>query len=115
MNKLKSTFSRHSKNFEERRSSTFIKRLAEDPLFGKDLQLLVEQQALTKPPEVNLKDLTEVESINYLAWWKDLDPFNIGKSDNAIVFKFVSGCNLPDDVLVKVNRLKEELFTLLTK
>lgn len=94
MNKLKSTFSRHNKENEEKRSEAFIKKLAEESLTGKPIE--------QEPPTVQFEDLSESESKAYLVWWKYLDPFNIGNADNITVFKFVSGCNLSDDVLEKV-------------
>lgn len=59
-----------------------------------------EQEVMT--PIVQLEDLSEIESKAYQTWWKDLDPFHIGKADNATVFKFVSGCHLPDTTLEEV-------------
>lgn len=94
MNKLKSTFSRHNKENEEKRSEAFIKKLTEESLTRKSIE--------QKPPKVQFEDLSESESKTYLAWWKYLDPFNIRNADNITVFEFVSGCNLPDDVLEKV-------------
>lgn len=115
MHKFKHTFLRHSKEHEEKRSDVFIKKLTEESLTD---PAKVQQ----RPPEVQFEDLSESESQAYFAWWKDLDPFSIGKADNMTVFKFVSCCNLPDDVLEKIlsffqnekNGLnKEQFFAML--
>ncbi|KAG2197826.1 hypothetical protein INT47_009707 [Mucor saturninus] len=85
MNKLKSTFSlRHKDN--ERRSQVFMKRLST-------------QRDHLETPQVSLQDLSNIEHDTYLGWWRDLDPFGIGKADNKAIFNFVSGSSLPDHIL----------------
>jgi hypothetical protein len=116
MNKLKFTFSslnrqnssdKHRSSTEKGRPEVFIKRLSSSALPKQ------EEEEVT--PKVKLEDLSEIELKAYQAWWKDLDPFHIGKADNATVFKFVSGCQLPDSVLeevrVVISRNEEKKLT----
>lgn len=101
MNRIKSTFKRHSSikdsSLEHRRSDAFIKKLEESKRFH--------QQAndnLTSPPTLDKSDLSKHELNAYQSWWKDLDPFGVGKADNQAVFQFVSGCGLSSATLEKV-------------
>lgn len=91
MNKLKSTFSlRHHKDTtSEKRTQTFIKKLS----LQKDTSI---------SPQIDLDDLSSIESDAYFGWWKDLDPFGIGKADNKAIFQFISGSNLPSKTLEEV-------------
>lgn len=102
MNKL---FRRHHHHQEpiERRSDAFIKRLEESKRFvAVDPQRASDMEAFMATPKVQLDDLSNIELCAYLAWWKDLDPFHIGKADNEAVLNFVSGCGLPDHTLEEV-------------
>lgn len=96
MNKLKSTFSLRHKD-TEKRSQVFIRRLSSQ----KEIQPV-------GPPQVQLEDLSEIESNTYLGWWRDLDPFGIGKADNIAIFNFVSGSNLPDHILEEILALFQD-------
>lgn len=88
MNKLKSTFSlRHKDN--EKRSQVFMKRLSA-------------HKEHVETPQVSLQDLSSIEHDTYLGWWRDLDPFGVGRADNKAIFNFVSGSNLPDRILEEI-------------
>lgn len=97
MNKLKSTFSLRHKD-PEKRSEVFIKRLSSQK----------EIHPIESTPKIELEDLSEEESNTYLDWWRDLDPFGIGKADNKAIFNFVSGSNLPDPILEEILALFQD-------
>lgn len=101
MNKL---FRRHHQEPIEKRSGAFIKRLEESRRQSAvlDPQQASDMEALMATPRVQVDDLSDIELSAYQAWWKDLDPFHIGKADNEAVFNFVSGCGLPDHALEEV-------------
>ena len=99
MNKL---FRRHNQEPVEKRSGVFIKRLEESKRLVVDPQRESEIEALTATPKVQADDLSDIEFNAYQTWWKDLDPFHIGKADNEAVFNFVNGCGLPDHKLEEV-------------
>ncbi|KAK4516797.1 COPII coat Sec23p-Sfb3p heterodimer component [Mucor velutinosus] len=120
MNKL---FRRHNQEPIEKRSGAFIKRLEESKRsVVMDPQRASDMEALMATPKVQVDDLSDIELSAYQAWWKDLDPFYIGKADNEAVFHFVSGCGLPDHTLEEILALfqdqkegltKEEFFAIL--
>ncbi|EPB83645.1 hypothetical protein HMPREF1544_09626 [Mucor circinelloides 1006PhL] len=119
MNKL---FRRHHQEPVEKRSGAFIKRLEESKRSAVDSQRESEMEALTATPKVQVDDLSDIELSAYQAWWKDLDPFHIGRADNEAVLNFVSGCGLPDHKLEEILALfqdqkeglaKEQFFAIL--
>ncbi|KAL9538146.1 hypothetical protein MBANPS3_011165 [Mucor bainieri] len=113
MNKL---FRRHHQEPIEKRSGAFIKRLEESKRsVAVDPQRASDMEALMATPKVQVDDLSDIELSAYQAWWKDLDPFHIGKADNEAVFKFVSGCGLPDHTLEEILALFQDQKEGLTK
>ncbi|OAD02933.1 hypothetical protein MUCCIDRAFT_109785 [Mucor lusitanicus CBS 277.49] len=114
MNKL---FRRHHQEPIEKRSGAFIKRLEESRRQSAvlDPQQASDMEALMATPRVQVDDLSDIELSAYQAWWKDLDPFHIGKADNEAVFNFVSGCGLPDHALEEILTLFQDQKEGLTK
>ncbi|KAI8637706.1 hypothetical protein BD408DRAFT_45085 [Parasitella parasitica] len=108
MNKL---FRRYHQGNLEKRSGVFIKRQEESRRL--DSQRQFDMEALSATPKIELDDLSDIESNAYQTWWKDLDPFHIGKANNEAVFNFVSGCGLPDyrleEILALFQNQKQEL------
>jgi hypothetical protein len=102
MNKLKNVFQRSSsiqknKMNEERRPQQFVKRHSQAKVVDSTPTMTLESA-----PAINLADLSEMEKPAYTSWWKDLDPFDIGKINNSTVLKFLNGCSLPDNKLEQV-------------
>ncbi|GAN00723.1 hypothetical protein MAM1_0002d00145 [Mucor ambiguus] len=113
MNKL---FRRHHQESIEKRSGAFIKRLEESKQSAVvDPQRVSDMEALMATPKVQVDDLSDIELSAYQAWWKDMDPFHIGKADNEAVFNFVSGCGLPDHTLEEILALFQDQKEGLTK
>ncbi|KAI9022770.1 hypothetical protein CLU79DRAFT_835134 [Phycomyces nitens] len=101
MHKLKSTFLR-TKDVEERRSQQFVKRhsnLAQPPLAD---------EKPCGPPSISLGELSEREQQAYRAWWKDLDPFGLGRLENKTALVFLSDCGLPDKKLEEILQLFQD-------
>lgn len=110
MNKLRNVFQKTSSvqqqknkiNQDNRRPQQFVKRLSlansAVPEVGGGGMTTTEL-----PPAINLDDLSEMEKPAYTSWWKDLDPFDLGKINNSTILKFLNGCSLPDTKLEQVN------------
>ncbi|KAL0090898.1 hypothetical protein J3Q64DRAFT_1019798 [Phycomyces blakesleeanus] len=101
MQKLKSTFLR-TKDVEERRSQQFVKRhsnLTQPPLADEEP---------CGPPSINLSELSEREQKAYRSWWKDLDPFGLGKLENKTALVFLGDCGLPDKKLEEILQLFQD-------
>lgn len=105
MNKLKTTLLRThiSKHAEERRSQQFAKRLS-----AAHQASIIDDDRIHKepPPRVELDELSDRERPAYRSWWKDLDPFNIGRLDNAAVLKFLTGFGLAEYKLEQASQLR---------
>ncbi|KAI7868492.1 hypothetical protein BDF14DRAFT_1724568 [Spinellus fusiger] len=100
MHKLKSTFLRPKEL--ERRTQQFLKRhptaMSSHPFYSDD-------QPVANTPSIHLDELSEVEKRAYSSWWKDLDPFNLGRLDNKTALVFLNGCGLPDSKLEEILQL----------
>ncbi|ORE07556.1 hypothetical protein BCV72DRAFT_205338 [Rhizopus microsporus var. microsporus] len=108
MNRIKNVFHRSQKPMEERRPHQFIKRHSSTRTYNSsNNDNAFETTQVNEPPAINLSDLSEMERPAYQSWWKDLDPFNIGRINNQTILKFLKGCTLEDDKLEQILALFE--------
>lgn len=117
MNRIKNVFHRSQKPMEERRPHQFIKRHSSTRTYNSSSNDTFETTQANEPPAINLSDLSEMERPAYQSWWKDLDPFNIGRINNQTILKFLKGCTLEDDKLEQVmtHTQADTLFFLWTE
>ncbi|KAI9279374.1 hypothetical protein BY458DRAFT_452309 [Sporodiniella umbellata] len=111
MNKLRNVFQRSNKDLEERRPQQFIKRLSSANSSAATNSLPEQNDS----PAISLYDLSEMEKHAYQSWWRDLDPFELGKINNRTIMKFLNGCTLEDNKLEQVLLLFESAGNELTQ
>ncbi|KAF7725988.1 Epidermal growth factor receptor substrate 15 [Apophysomyces ossiformis] len=110
MNKFKHAFLRsHTPKITEDRTQQFVKRLSANA-FSTPVMPDDSRDCPRGPPTIRLDNLSSKERPAYQSWWKDLDPFNLGKLDNEAVLKFLGGCGLPDTKLEQILALFEDAF-----
>ncbi|KAI8640202.1 hypothetical protein BD408DRAFT_390951 [Parasitella parasitica] len=108
MNKLKTVFQRSSQKqsiVQDRRPQQFVKRHSSVTAPAAPTAPSIFPSISTcngDPPAIGFDDLSEVEKPAYRSWWRDLDPFNLGKINNQTVLKFLNGCSLQDDKLEQI-------------
>ncbi|KAI8969191.1 hypothetical protein BDF20DRAFT_150110 [Mycotypha africana] len=121
MHKLKHVFQRSQKSQteENRRSQQFVKRhsaIATTTL-NRSASIIATATTrshkhqdnisnidnwLTTSPSIDGAELSDNERKTYESWWKDFDPFDLGKVSNHALFKFLNGCSLPDEKLEQI-------------
>ncbi|KAG0182159.1 hypothetical protein DFQ29_005519 [Apophysomyces sp. BC1021] len=108
MNRFKHAFLRsHTPKSAEDRTQQFVKRLSANA-FSTPVMPDDSRASPRGPPTIRLDNLSVKEQPAYQSWWKDLDPFSLGRLDNEAVLKFLGGCGLPDTKLEQILALFED-------